>query len=305
MRLKLVVYMNGRDEMATLTIFTPAYNRAYTLHKCYESLKRQTSDDFVWLIIDDGSTDNTKELVEKWIDEDRVPIRYHYQKNQGMHGAHNTAYSLIETELNVCIDSDDYLTDQAVENIVSFWKKNKCKNLAGIAALDGLSETKVLGDEFPEEVRESTYWDIYHKYHLRGDKKLIYRTDLIKENPYPIFEGEKYVGLAYKYAKLDDNYQLALLNEIVCIVEYMEDGSSRNMLRQYRNNPRGFKFIRLEDMRNPRASIKFKFKSCIHYVSSCLILKEKNFVKASPLKLLTLLSIPFGYGLYRYIMKNT
>ena len=108
--------------MKTLTIFTPTFNRAYTLHKCYESLKRQTSKDFVWLIIDDGSSDNTKELVDKWINENEVEIRYYYQKNQGMHGAHNTAYKLIETEINTCIDSDDYITDDAVEKIVNFWK---------------------------------------------------------------------------------------------------------------------------------------------------------------------------------------
>lgn len=292
--------------MKTITVFTPTYNRAYTLWKCYESLLRQTSKDFEWLIIDDGSTDNTRELVETWKKKDNgFDIIYIYQQNQGMHGAHNTAYENINTELNVCIDSDDYLTDNAIETIISCWKTNKCENLAGIIALDGLSETRVLGDNFPMNVQKSTYWDIYHKYHLKGDKKLIYRTDLIKENPYPLFEGEKYVGLAYKYAKLDDSYQLVLLNEIVCIVEYMEDGSTRNMLRQYRNNPRGFKFIRLEDMRNPRASIKFKFKTCIHYVSSCLLLKEKNFLAASPLKVLTLLALPFGYGLYRYIIKNT
>ena len=88
----------------TLTIFTPSYNRAYTLHKCYESLKKQTSKDFCWLIIDDGSTDNTKELVDNWIDENIIEIKYHYQNNQGMHGAHNTAYELIDTELNVCIE---------------------------------------------------------------------------------------------------------------------------------------------------------------------------------------------------------
>lgn len=95
--------------MKKITVFTPTYNRAYTLSKCYKSLKQQTCKDFVWLIIDDGSTDNTQELVEEWITENEIEIQYHYQKNQGMHGAHNTAYELIETELNVCIDSDDYM----------------------------------------------------------------------------------------------------------------------------------------------------------------------------------------------------
>ena len=104
--------------MKTLTIFTPAYNRAHTIGRTYESLCRQTCKDFEWLILDDGSQDNTRQLVESWIAEDKIPIRYIYQQNQGMHGAHNTAYRNITTELNTCIDSDDYMPDDAVEKII-------------------------------------------------------------------------------------------------------------------------------------------------------------------------------------------
>ena len=137
--------------MKTLTVFTPSYNRAYTLHKCYESLLRQTSKDFTWLIIDDGSSDNTKELVDSWINENKIEINYIYQENQGMHGAHNTAYKNIKTELNVCIDSDDYMPDDAVKKIISFWNKNKRSDLAGIMALDAYTDGKVIGDKFPNE----------------------------------------------------------------------------------------------------------------------------------------------------------
>ena len=95
----------------TLTIFTPAYNRAHTIDRTYQSLIRQTCKDFLWLIVDDGSTDGTKKLVEGWIRENKIPISYIYQENQGMHGAHNTAYKNITTELNTCIDSDDWMPD--------------------------------------------------------------------------------------------------------------------------------------------------------------------------------------------------
>ena len=291
--------------MKTLTVFTPSYSRAYTLHKCYESLLRQTSKDFTWLIIDDGSSDNTKELVDSWINENKIEINYIYQENQGMHGAHNTAYKNIKTELNVCIDSDDYMPDDAVKKIISFWNKNKRSDLAGIMALDAYTDGKVIGDKFPNELKESTYFDIYNKYGLKGDKKLIYRSELTIQYPYPIFEGEKYVSLAYKYAKLDSKYKLALMNEVVCNVEYMEDGSSLNMLKQYRRNPKGFAFIRIDNMKNPKASLKFKFKECIHYVSSSFISKNKNYLKESPCKILTVLAIPVGYVLYRYIIKST
>ena len=291
--------------MKTLTVFTPSYNRAYTLHKCYESLLRQTSKDFTWLIIDDGSSDNTKELVDSWINENKIEINYIYQENQGMHGAHNTAYKNIKTELNVCIDSDDYMPDDAVKKIISFWNKNKRSDLAGIMALDAYTDGKVIGNKFPNELKESTYFDIYNTYGLKGDKKLIYRSELTIQYPYPIFEGEKYVSLAYKYAKLDSKYKLALMNEVVCNVEYMEDGSSLNMLIQYRRNPKGFAFIRIDNMKNPKASLKFKFKECIHYVSSSFISKNKNYLKETPCKILTVLAIPAGYVLYRHIIRNT
>ena len=97
--------------MPTLTVFTPAYNRAHTITRTYESLCRQTCKDFTWLVVDDGSTDGTRALIEQWIAAGVIDIRYIYQANQGMHGAHNTAYRNITTELNTCIDSDDYMPD--------------------------------------------------------------------------------------------------------------------------------------------------------------------------------------------------
>ena len=291
--------------MKTLTVFTPTFNRAYTLHKCYESLKRQTSKDFIWLIIDDGSSDNTKEIVDKWISENEVEIRYYYQKNQGMHGAHNIAYELIETEINSCIDSDDYMTDDAVEKIVAFWNKNRDRGLAGFVALDAYENGEVIGTRLPDDIYETTYFDIYNTLGVKGDKKFIYRSDLTRLYPYPIFDGEKYVSLAYKYAKFDENYKMGLMNEVVCIVEYMEDGSSLNMFKQYRKNPKGFAFIRIENMKNKRLSLRNKFKECIHYVSSSIISKNSLFLKDVPYKTLTLLAIPFGVLLYFYILKKT
>ena len=197
----------------TLTIFTPAYNRAHTITRTYESLCRQTCKDFKWLIIDDGSTDNTRRLVEKWIEENKIPIRYIYQQNQGMHGAHNTAYKNIDTELNTCIDSDDYMPDDAVEKICSFWKERGSDRYAGIIGLDVTENGKVIGSGFPEGLEETTLGDFYLQ-GGSGDKKLVYRTDVIQKYPeYPLFEGERYVGLGYKYQLIDQDYSLLTLNE--------------------------------------------------------------------------------------------
>ena len=289
--------------MATLTVFTPTYNRAYVLKQCYDSLCRQTCKDFVWLIIDDGSSDNTKEIVEKWMANDNgFEIRYVYKKNGGMHTGHNKAYELIDTELNVCIDSDDFMPDDAVELIVNFWKENKDSSYSGILALDVYKNGQVIGKELPN--KKSTTLSGYYQNGGQGDKKLIYRTEIInKYPPYPEFEEEKFVPLDYKYLLADQDYELLIMNKPVCVVEYMEDGSSKNMLRQYYKNPRGFAFMRKVHMKYDKEFLK-KFKTCVHYVSSSFISKNKGFIKESPKKGMTVLAIPFGFVLYLLILYN-
>lgn len=288
----------------TLTVFTPTYNRAYTLHLCYESLLRQTCKDFIWMIIDDGSSDSTKELVEKWINNGEVEIQYHYQENQGMHGAHNTAYSLIDTELNVCIDSDDYMPDDAVEKITSFWRTYGGNEYAGIVGLDADRTGKVIGTKMPGNLKTSTLGALYSLQKVKGDKKLVYRTELTKNTPpYPIFTGEKYCPLSYKYILIDQHYPLLIMNETLCHVEYLEDGSSRNMINQYKKNPKGFSFFRKVAMEHA-PNFREEFREAVHYVSSNIMIKNYRFLLETPKFLTTLISIPFGIMLYFYI-QNT
>lgn len=276
--------------MKTLTIFTPAYNRAHTIGRTYESLLRQTCKDFEWLVVDDGSTDNTRELIEAWIAEAKIPIRYIRQENQGMHGAHNTAYRNITTELNTCIDSDDWMPDNAVEKIVNFWREHGSHKYAGIIGLDQSEDGKIIGLGFPEEMTETTLQG-YYANGGSGDKKLVYRTDVINSVPeYPLFEGERYVGLAYKYMLIDQKYKLLTLNEPLVTVEYQLDGSSYNMYRQYWRNPKGFAFFRRTEM-VCAPTLKRRFISCVHYVASSIIAKDKTFFKDSPKKLLTITAL--------------
>lgn len=285
----------------TLTIFTPAYNRAHTLHRCYESLRKQSCKDFVWLIIDDGSTDNTADLVKKWQNETNdFEIKYIYKSNGGMHTAHNTAYENIDTELNVCIDSDDCMADDAVKKIIDFWKENGSDKYAGIVGLDADFNNGIIGEKFDDPLKSTTLSG-YYRNGGKGDKKLVYRTDVInKYPPYPVFEGEKYVSLGYKYLLCDQDYELLVLNEILCNVEYQEDGSSMNMYKQYLRNPKGFAFMRKVDMLYNK-TFKENVKTCIHYVSSSIISHNSNFIKESPKKVLTILAIPFGIVLTAYI----
>lgn len=286
--------------MKTLTVFTPAYNRAHTIGRTYESLLRQTSHDFEWLIIDDGSTDGTRALVEGWIAEGRIPIRYIHQANQGMHGAHNTAYANIHTELNVCIDSDDWMPDNAVELIVDFWHRHGSDKYAGIVGLDIEANGTVIGHEFPKTLKDTTTIE-FHKMGIGGDKKMVYRTDVINQYPrYPLFEGERYVGLDYIYTLIDLDWRLLVLNKPLVVVDYQADGSSAGMFRQYWNNPKGWSFYRKTQMALP-LSVKNRFKVCAHYVSSSIMCKNKRFLAESPSKFMTFLSLPFGVCLYFYI----
>jgi len=291
--------------MKTITVFTPTYNRGYLLPQLYKSLIVQTNKDFIWLIIDDGSIDDTQELVEKWQEENKVTIQYIYQENQGMHVAHNTAYKNIKTELNVCIDSDDFMPNNAIETILDFWSNNNDKNIAGIIGLDADKKGKIIGTKIPDYLREVTLSELYQKHKVKGDKKLVYRTDIInKYQSYPIFIGEKFVPLDYKYILIDQDYKLLPLNKVLCIVEYLDDGSTQNIFKQYVINPKGFAFSRKVRMKYA-SNFKELFRNAIHYVSSSILLKNWSFVKESPKKAITILAIPFGILLYFYIKIKT
>ena len=291
------------DKDIQITVFTPAYNRAHTLPRTYESLKKQGNKNFIWLIVDDGSTDNTKELVDKWISEEKgFTIQYIYKENGGMHTAHNIAYQNITTELNVCIDSDDCLAENAIDKILTFWNKNKNDKYAGIVGLDSDLNGNLIGKDF-DNLKETTLSG-YYANGGKGDKKLVYRTDVINKYPeYPVFKGEKYVGLSYKYLLIDQDYKLLVLNEVLCNVEYQEDGSSNSMWKQYYRNPNGFAFLRKFYMQY-NTSLKRNIMDTIHYVSSSKLAKNKHYIKESPKKLLTILMIPFGLLLKREVIKR-
>ena len=290
--------------MALLTVFTPAYNRAHTLSRTYESLCLQDCKDFIWLIVDDGSTDETAKLVQDWQKrENGFEIQYIYKENGGMHTAHNVAYEHIHTELNTCIDSDDKMAPGAVKKIKEAWEKVRDKGYAGLIALDADFDGNIIGKGFPEGMTETTLGGYYAGGGM-GDKKLVYRTDVINSVPsYPVFPGEKYVGLVYKYTLVDQNYLLSVLDEVICEVEYQEDGSSGTMWKQYLSNPKGFAFLRKTAMQYP-TSKKRLIIDCIHYCSSSQIAQNKNYIKESPRKILTILCTPLGWIETVYIKRK-
>lgn len=292
--------------MKTLTIFTPTYNRAYCLHKCYNALKSQTSKDFEWLIIDDGSNDDTKELVEKWIKnkQNGFKITYIYKENGGLHTAYNEAIANINTELSMCIDSDDFPPIDAVEKIVTFWRKNGDEKYAGIVGLDYNLNGNVIGDLLPEQKSINLIDLLTGKYKLNnGDRKNVVRTELYKKvAPMKTFDKEKNFNPHYMHLLISKKYNFLIMNENLCFVEYQPDGMTNSIFKQYYNSPKSFAEIRKLYLSFRNTSCRFRFKHSIHYVSSSLLCRNRRFLKESPRKLFTFLAIPFGFCLYILIL---
>lgn len=291
--------------MVTLTVFTPTYNRADLLEVLYNSLKRQTSNDFLWMVIDDGSTDNTQEVVESFKKaENKFEIIYIKKKNGGLHSGYNTAIANATTELMIPIDSDDYMPDDGVEKIVNFWKENGGDEYAGIIGLDYDPQGNLIGGELPNVKTLNPVDLTVNIYGIKqGDRKYVVRTDLFKEvAPMTEYPGEKCFNPHYMQLKIGMKKPFLYLPEKLCIVDYQGDGMSTYMYKQYYTSPNSFADTRILYLTFPNTSLKYKARQCIHYVSSCLLAKRKIFDKRVKKHYpLIFCCLPFGLALSIHI----
>ena len=219
-----------------------------------------------------------------------------------MHTGYNKAIELIDTELCMCVDSDDWLPNDAVEKIVTFWSANKTEDAGGILGLDFTKDDKPLGGYLPDSVKRMKFIELGYKYHHHGDVKMVHRSKLLKEvAPMPSFGKEKFFNPIYLFHKIDMNYPLLVLNDNLCYVEYQEDGMTNNIFKQYVDSPRSFSEIRKLVMSRPDAPFSMKFRNAIHYISSQIMIRNKKWLKESPQKAMTICAAPFGILLYLYI----
>lgn len=315
--------------MITLTVFTPAFNRAHTIKRTYESLCRQTSKDFEWLIIDDGSKDDTRKWVESlgnkvefkgqkfdWMgrplveeDEDHFIIQlpdfkltYIYKPNGGLYTGYNVAYSTIKTELCVCIDSDDFLPDDAVEKIIKLWKEKGSNEYAGINGLDfDVRNSQPIGGYFPNKTDSANLLELKH----HGDTKQVMRTDLMKEvAPQIGFQNEKDFNPHYMQMQVLDEKPMLLLNDNICWVEYQigADSMSQAIFKQFKRSPKSYAKYRLMELKMQHGNNAInKLRLCAHYVSACIFCKKWNCFINNPEKMLTVLSLPIAIILNLYI----
>ncbi len=270
--------------MMRLTVFTPTFNRAHTLMRLYLSLCAQTCKEFEWLVVDDGSTDGTRGLVNSFIGEGVIAIKYIFKENGGLYTGYNVAYSVIETELNVCVDSDDTMPASAVETILKVWDERGSDKYAGLIGLDvRLDDGKPIGGRFPEGMEECYLLDLYTKRIHLGDSKQVMRTDLMKEvAPMEGFPGEKNFNPVYMLLQVCDDYPLLVVNEPLCIVEYQQgDSMSRNIWYQYFDSPRSFAKMRLLEMGLKHSTLINRFRSAVHYVAESTLAGAQGWFRRS------------------------
>ena len=222
------------------TIFTPTFNRKELLEKLYKSLQKQTFKDFEWLIVDDGSDDGTKEKAEEFLSEKKLNIKYYFKENGGKQRAYNFATDKANGELFICLDSDDEYVENGLETILKYWKKyEKNSNIAGMGYLSTYPDREVIGSSFPEKEMISTQFDIYNKYGVKGDKGLMFRTEIIKKYKFPVFDDEKFITEAVVYNRICEKYKMVYVNEKIEIKEYQEDGLTAKYNNLLLRNPKG------------------------------------------------------------------
>lgn len=234
--------------MAKITVFTPTYNRRYIIENLYRSLQIQSFNDFEWLVVDDGSSDNTEELFEIWSKENNnFEIRYYKKENGGKHRAINYGLDKAKGKLFFTVDSDDYLTDDALEKI-NAWEKSldKSKKFAGIVANRGYEKNKTINNYFEEDYLDLDLMQMYTysengKRVLSGERALIFYTDIHRLYKYPEFKGEKFMTEAVVWNRMaHDGYLVRYYNDIIWIFEYLDDGLTKAGNKLFLDNPRGY-----------------------------------------------------------------
>ena len=282
------------------TVFTPTFNRKELLEKLYKSLQKQTFKDFEWLIVDDGSTDGTKEKVEEFLSEKKLEIKYYFKENGGKQRAYNFATEKANGELFICLDSDDEYVENGLEIILKYWKKyEKNSDIAGMGYLSTYPNREIIGSSFPEKEMISTQFEIYNKYGVKGDKGLMFRTEIIKKYKFPVFEDEKFITEAVVYNRICEKYKMVYVNEKIEIKEYQEDGLTAKYNNLLLKNPKG-QALYHNEINSQKLTFKQKVLNNAVYYKFCKVAGYgfSKIYKECYNKMGLIISLPVGMYMY-------
>ena len=285
-----------------ITVFTPTYNRGNLLNRLYQSLCKQNYKEFEWIIVDDGSLDDTSSIVN--IIQDKHPygdfsILYYKKENGGKHTAVNTGVQKAHGDLFFIADSDDILPPNALQTVAGVWEQTKYDNsIGGICGFDGdINDGSLIGTGFPKEVHllnielsnhinigyiDATTRDVRFKLKVDGDMKEVFRTSVLREFPFPEIKGERFCPEVLVWNRIASKYKLRHINKIIYLVEYQQDGITSAITRSRMNSPIASTMTYAE-MLDYNISLKWKIRSAINYWRFKYCIKNKS-LKASTVK---------------------
>lgn len=281
-----------------MTVFTPTYNRRYIIENLYRSLQRQTCRDFEWLVVDDGSSDKTSELFEKWLCEQQFPIRYIFKENGGKHRAINQGVKAAKGELFFIVDSDDYLADDAIEKIIDCYAGIESnKNFGGLCGLKCYPNGEKVGGGSNFGILDCNSLEFRFKYKNKGDMAEVIRTDVMKEYPIPEFEGEKFCPEAVFFNRIAQKYKLRYFFEKIYICDYLPDGLTARITKIRMESPQASMICYSELTKCDIPAIQ-KIKAAINYWRFSFCSKKRMQILVKGIGLLWLSCMPIGYYLY-------
>lgn len=277
--------------MKLLTVYTPTYNRREYLKKAYESLLKQTSADFLWLVVDDGSDDGTDEFIKGCIAEGKLEIRYIKKENGGKHTATNRALESCETELiMIALDSDDVLKEDAVSVIIKDYLATE-KKFDGYIYMKENSEGKLFINSFSDKIGNMSWREAAVSGAFDGEAVLVLKSSYAKNFSYPIIDGEKFFTEAYTYLQMTAPFFWS--RKSIYVAEYLEDGYTKNILRSFAKNP--VSYAMFNDLRLALYSSFLKrFKYAAYYCGFSMASKKRHFIRRSSSPVLCFFALPFG-----------
>jgi glycosyltransferase involved in cell wall biosynthesis len=277
-----------------ITVFTATYNREHTLDRLYDSLLKQTNKKFEWLIVDDGSTDASEELIQGFIAENKLNIKYYKQENSGKHRAINKGVKLAKGELFFIVDSDDYIVNDALRVIYNEYKNiSEDNSFAGLSGLKVYPNMVPTGGKVQYDKIDTSALDIRMKHKVKGDLTEVYKTDILKQYPFPNFAGERFCAESLVWNRIAQKYKLRYTNHKLYICEYLEDGLSNASVKNRIMSP-GYASINYRELYSYNIPLKFKIKAGINYWRFAFYKKDNFFTLLKDIGYSSIVTLPFG-----------
>jgi glycosyltransferase involved in cell wall biosynthesis len=252
-----------------ITVFTPAYNRAGHLNKLYDTLCIQTFKDFEWVVVNDGSTDQTEEVLLAIQEDNIIELTLISQPNAGKHIAINTGANAAQGELFFIVDSDDWLPNDALENVNHYWEtvksENKQEQFAGVSGNRIHSDGTVNGGDVPYDVLDTNVFTYRHRMGIKGDKAEVYLTNVLKQYPFPTFDGEKFCPESLVWYRIGEKYDLRFFNKGIYSGDYLDGGLTASSKTIRAKSPRYTAITYKEMVNNTRSPLLAKIKASINY----------------------------------------